>query len=58
MVLYDKEAPTKFGATQMPSFVRILCTLFVSGLTHAASRVSSVVKPGWIVSKIFFLGLS
>lgn len=35
----------KLGATQTPAFVRILCTLFVAGFTHAASFVSKVVKP-------------
>jgi hypothetical protein len=44
-VLYDNDAPTKVGATQIPRSVRILCTLFVAGFTHAASLVSSVVNP-------------
>jgi len=55
---YDKEAPTSVGAKQTPSFVLILCVAFVTGSTQAASLVSRVVRPGWIVSKIFFLGLS
>ena len=55
---HDKDAPTKFGARQTPSFVRILCTVFVSGFTHAASRVSRVMNPGWMVSNIFFFGFS
>ena len=42
---YDKDAPTKVGAIQIPSLVRILWTLLVAGLTHAASLVSRVVKP-------------
>ena len=44
-VFYDKDAPTKLGATQTPSLVRILWTLLVPGLTQAASLVSRVVKP-------------
>jgi hypothetical protein len=73
---YDKDAPTRVGAKHIPSFVLILCTVFVRGLIHAASLVSRVIKPykgkfiqvcrrqmsgskpGWMVSKIFFLGLS
>ena len=75
---YDKDAPTRVGAKHTPSFVMILCTVFVRGLIHAASLVSRVIKPakgdiiqkfesvgdkwgskpGCIVSKIFFLGLS
>lgn len=42
---YDKDAPTKVGATQTPSLVRILWTLLVTGLIQAASLVSEVVKP-------------
>ena len=42
---YDKEAPTKVGAKQIPSFVLILCAAFVIGSTQAASLVSSVVRP-------------
>lgn len=56
--VYDRDAPTNVGATHTPRSVRILCTLFVTGLTHAASCVSRVVNPGWTVSKIFFLGFS
>lgn len=55
---HDNDAPTKRGATHTPSFVRMRCTDFVAGSTHAASRVSSVVNPGCTVSKIFFFGLS
>jgi len=43
---YEREAPTKVGATHTPSLVRILCTDFVTGFIHAASCVSKVVKPG------------
>lgn len=43
--VYDREAPTRDGAKHTPSFVRILCTLFVDGLTHAASLELSVIKP-------------
>lgn len=57
-IIYDKEAPTRVGATQTPSLVLILWTLFVAGLIHAASLLSSVMKPGWMASKIFFLGFS
>lgn len=57
-MIYDNEAPTNVGATHTPLSVRIRCTLFVDGFIHAASCVSSVVKPGWTVSKIFFFGLS
>lgn len=45
---YDKEAPTNEGVKHTPSgplWVRKRCTVFVTGSTHAASRVSSVVKP-------------
>ena len=42
---YDNEAPINVGATQAPLAVRILWTFFVTGLTHAASFVSRVVKP-------------
>lgn len=56
--VHDRVAPMKLGARQTPSFVRILCTLFDTGLTQAASRVSRVVKPGCIVSNIFFLGFN
>ena len=42
---YDRDAPTRVGAKHTPSLVLILCTDFVRGLTHAASRVSRVVKP-------------
>lgn len=49
---YDKEAPTNVGAKQIPSFVRMRCTLFVTGLIHAASLVSSVVNPEFNVSKV------
>ena len=42
--IYDKLAPTRVGAKHAPSFVRILCTLLLSGSTHAASRFSSVMK--------------
>lgn len=48
VAFYDKDAPTKVGAMQTPSFVRILCTLFVVGLTQAASLDSSVMKPRWL----------
>ena len=43
---YERDAPTKVGATHTPSLVRILCTDFVTGFIHAASWVSKVVKPG------------
>jgi len=46
MFFYDNDAPTKVGATQTPSLVRILWILLVSGLIQAASLVSKVVKPG------------
>lgn len=36
----------------MPSLVRILCTLFVVGWIHAASRVSKVVNPESINSEL------
>jgi hypothetical protein len=42
---YDKEAPTSVGAKQIPSFVLILCAVFVTGSTQAASLVSRVVRP-------------
>lgn len=35
----------KLGATHTPSFVRILCTVLVTGSTHAASLDSNVVNP-------------
>ena len=81
-VVHDKEAPTKVGAMQTPSFVRIRWIDWLTGSTQAASCVSSVVNPrgsvvrfqtvgslakiwfvkgytpGWMVSKIFFFGLS
>jgi hypothetical protein len=41
---YDKEAPTSVGAKQTPSFVLILCEVFVARSTQAASLVSRVVK--------------
>lgn len=44
--LYDSDAPTNVGAKHTPFSVRILCTLFVSWLTHAASFESRVVNPG------------
>lgn len=44
-IIYDKEAPTSVGATQTPFVVRILCTLLVTGFTHAASLESSVMNP-------------
>lgn len=43
--IHDSEAPASVGATHTPRSVLILCTLFVAGSTHAASRLSSVVKP-------------
>jgi hypothetical protein len=56
---YDRLPPTTVGAVHGPFAVTIRCTLDLSlGSTHAHSRVSRVVKPGWTVSKIFFLGLS
>lgn len=55
-IAYESEAPTSVGARHTACSVRILCTLFVTGFTHAASLVSSVVKPGCMVSKIFFFG--
>jgi hypothetical protein len=45
MLSYDNDAPISVGARHIPSLVLIRCVLFVSGLTHAASRVSSVVNP-------------
>lgn len=39
---------------QTPSFVRILCTLFVVGLTQAASLDSSVIKPRWFKFTILY----
>jgi hypothetical protein len=42
---YDRDAPTKVGARHTPSFVLILCAVFVRGLTQAASLVSRVIKP-------------
>lgn len=43
--IYDKLAPTKDLALQTPSFVRMRWVDLVSGSTHAASRLSRVVKP-------------
>lgn len=45
LLTYESEAPMNVGATQTPSFDRILCTLFVAGFTQAASLESSVINP-------------
>jgi hypothetical protein len=45
ILIYDRLAPMNDFALQTPSLVRILWTDFVSGSTHAASRLSSVMKP-------------
>ncbi len=45
IAIYDKVAPTRVGAVHGPSLVLILCADPVSGFTHAASRVDSVMKP-------------
>jgi hypothetical protein len=42
---YERLAPTNDLALQTPSLVLILWTDLVSGSTHAASRLSSVMKP-------------
>jgi hypothetical protein len=39
------------GATQTPFDVRILCTDLVTGLIHAASLLSSVMKPTTTVTR-------
>jgi hypothetical protein len=49
--LHESDAPTSVGARHSPRSVRILCTDFVAGSTHAASRPSSVMNPSvWSAS--------
>lgn len=42
---HDSDAPASVGARQTPFAVRILCTLFDTGSTQAASFESRVVRP-------------
>ena len=49
ILIYDRLAPMNDFALQTPSLVRILWTDFVSGSTHAASRLSSVMNP-WLLA--------